>query len=674
MNSNKSNAHRRDLGWISGDPLGVAEITDLTIKADAEWVKKRMDEVWLGYYSMRQKLSTVTEEGSSFPAAAGGLEEPEAASCNIWEVPLVEEDVHFTSDWRSQLGTKIRDHRSAKIWSCRGHEIHVFQRQEPEPEDFPLKVCFSEESQAQKKLKLDESASQASQEAKNRLAQKLQPYRPPRWQMDCKSIVETLFNEEMAEKELKVLYERQASYRPPWRSGIPERGSEVCPEKTPRIGLKERASKLTSPAAIVEAMEQVITDFQVPPEREDRVLDQTRIRLKRIVAEAERDGAEETIRKMLAESSSTPSIDAVAARFKRDFGPVASVVEEELKVARIRRVQFLEMELETRWSRPFAGPLPPHSRAARRYELELGKKNPKVIAFVTEEARHAATLEADFEVELSDLRAKVRDLTQKRMEARARSLIQDFDEKLADAAAQVQEVIDRAILNIGPENPKVIKRAKELLSPDAHSTLFALQAEHTADQLRAELAVADPSPEAGDRRRGCAMALAALLGQLNRDHPLQAKLRAEFAQDLSEIAGTGAAREARDETAPPLPPPDEGPGEVTPPPVTDTEKPGAGESEGPTGPTDLELAIQMDEDPFKLEPTPEETNQALFEAGVRQYDDDPNLDLPDEEQDLWGAPKGFSELTSINHEVLDSTRKALEPESRYSSAKTRSET
>lgn len=196
-------------------PMDV--ITDLTIKADAEWVKKRMDEVMY-----RENFG----EGSSFPAAAG-LEEPEAASCNIWEVPYVEEDVHFTSDWRSQLGTKIRDHRSAKIWSCRGHEIHVFQRQEPEPEDFPLKVCFSEESQAQKKLKLDESASQASQEAKNRLAQKLQPYRPPRWQMDCKSIVETLFNEEMAEKELKVLYERQASYRPPWRSSIPERGSEV---------------------------------------------------------------------------------------------------------------------------------------------------------------------------------------------------------------------------------------------------------------------------------------------------------------------------------------------------------------------------------------------------------------------------------------------------------------
>lgn len=37
-----------DLGGIPGDALGVTEITDLTIKADAEWVKKRMDEVWLG--------------------------------------------------------------------------------------------------------------------------------------------------------------------------------------------------------------------------------------------------------------------------------------------------------------------------------------------------------------------------------------------------------------------------------------------------------------------------------------------------------------------------------------------------------------------------------------------------------------------------------------------------
>eukprot|EP00913_Durusdinium_trenchii_P023162 g21742.t1 len=84
-------------------------------------------------------------------------------------------------------------------------------------------------------------------------------------------------------------------------------------------------------------------------------------------------------------------------------------------------------------------------------------------------------------------------------------------------------VIDRALINIGPENPKVIQRAKELLSPDdptsahprshgktrsAHSTLFALQAENMADNLRAELSIADPSPEAGDRRRGCAMALA----------------------------------------------------------------------------------------------------------------------------------------------------------------------
>ncbi|CAJ1436061.1 unnamed protein product [Effrenium voratum] len=413
--------------------------------------------------------------------------------------------------------------------------------------------------------------------------------------------------------------------------------------------LQERASTLTTPAAIVEAMEQVIVEFQVPPEREDRVLDQTRVRLKRIVAEAE-----ENLRKMLAESSSTPAIDAVAARFKQDFGPVASVVEEEIKVARIRRVQFLEMELETRWSRPFAGPLPPHSRAARRYELELGKKNPKVIAFVAEEARHAATLEADLEVELSQLQAKVRELTKKRMEARARSLIQDFDEKLADAAAQVQEVIDRAIVNIGPENPKVIKRAQELLSPDAHSTLFALQAENTADNLRAELRIVDPSPEAGDRRRGCSMALLALLGQLNPDHPLQEKLRSEFAAELSEIQPTVASTEQ-----PPLPPPAEGPPtatELLTPPL-ETHVDAQSTEEVSQAQLELERALEGGEDPFKLEPTPEETNQALFEAGVRPYDDDLNLDVPEDEKDLWGSPTGFLELSSINEQVVDPKKK-----------------
>ena len=75
----------------------------------------------------------------------------------------------------------------------------------------------------------------------------------------------------------------------------------------------------------------------------------------------------------------------------------------------------------------------------------------------------------------------------------------------------------------------------------------------------------------------------------------------------------------------------------------------------------------MGEDPFKLEPTPEENNQALFEAekivcaitlaqemvlsrcvapacwekmsaqaGVRQYDDDLKLDVPEDEQEGHG--------------------------------------
>ena len=36
----------------------------------------------------------------------------------------------------------------------------------------------------------------------------------------------------------------------------------------------------------------------------------------------------------------------------------------------------------------------------------------------------------------------MRELTKKRMEARARSLIQDFDEKLAGAAAEIQEAFE----------------------------------------------------------------------------------------------------------------------------------------------------------------------------------------------------------------------------------------
>ena len=74
-----------------------------------------------------------------------------------------------------------------------------------------------------------------------------------------------------------------------------------------------------------------------------------------------------------------------------------------------------------------------------------------------------------------------------------------------------------------------------------------------ADNLRAELGVADSSPEAGDRRRGCAQSLAALLGQLNREHALQARFREEFAAEFAEI-------KASDEE-PPLPPPEEGPPE-----------------------------------------------------------------------------------------------------------------
>eukprot|EP00434_Breviolum_minutum_P020481 symbB.v1.2.018058.t1/scaffold1398.1/size121478/1 len=381
--------------------------------ADGHWVSKRMDEAMF--------LDKFGDSGSIG-------EDHDAVPGNPWET---NKTVEWSDEWTSDLRNKVTylggDYY---IKSCSGAPLH-WRNGEPNGDllssngrtltetDFPLEVIF--ECQASRKFReVDERVRGEKDEVAWKMYGRHEKGCLPgdRFLAAFPRIVETLFCD--VQSELKALYDRQAQLREP---------------KSLKLWRKiERASKLNTPAAIVEAMEQAIQDFQVPPEREDRVLDQTRIRLKRIVAEAE-----ENIRKMLAESSSTPSIDAVSSRFKHDFGPVASVVEEEIKVARIRRVQFLEMELETRWSRPFAGPLPPHSRAARRYEVELGKKNPKVIAFVTEESRHAATLEANFEVELSELRAKVRELTKKRMEARARSLIQDFDEKLADAAAQVQE-------------------------------------------------------------------------------------------------------------------------------------------------------------------------------------------------------------------------------------------
>jgi len=319
--------------------------------------------------------------------------------------------------------------------------------------------------------------------------------------------------------------------------------------------LQERASRLHTPVAIVEAMEQVIEEFQVPPEREDRVLDQTRLRLKRIVAEAE-----ESLRKALAESSTTPAIDAVAARYHSEFGPVASPVEEEIKVARLRRVQFLEMELETRWARPFVGPLPPHSAAARRYELELGKKNPKVVAFVAEEAAHAATLEADLEVELSSLQKKVRELMKKRMEARARALIQDFDEKLADTFAQIQEVIEKAIINIGPDNPKVKKRAEELLSPEAMMSLPLGTTE--GQETAAPQPAAEPVPEASQR--------------------------AEFPEEFADI-----------NLEPPLPPPGEGP----PGPPVETQRPAEKQREVlQGGRAELDPDLELDDEDAWGEP------------------------------------------------------------------------
>jgi hypothetical protein len=143
---------------------------------------------------------------------------------------------------------------------------------------------------------------------------------------------------------------------------------------------------LHTPKDVLHAIEKCRIDKQIPTHLESRTLAPGHLRLQDKVAMEEN-----RLRRQLSKCYSVQEIDAVKADLEEVFGPnVETAVREELQVSRLRRTQFLELELETRWSRPFAGPLPPHSRAARRYEQELGRSHPKVIGFVEEERRYVS--------------------------------------------------------------------------------------------------------------------------------------------------------------------------------------------------------------------------------------------------------------------------------------------
>jgi len=299
--------------------------------------------------------------------------------------------------------------------------------------------------------------------------------------------------------------------------------------------LQERLAACSTPVAVHTVVDEGRREFKVPSHLERRAFACADLRMAQVMEEAERE-----VRLMISKSVTTLEYKATSVRLETLFGPVDTPVREELEVAALRRVQFLENEIETRWSRPFAGPLPPHTRAARRYKLELGMHNPTVQAFLQDEREHAAALEAAFEVRVSELQGTIRGLTVKRKEAKARSVIQDLEERLSDAAHAVRHCIETALIQLGADNQKVTKRARVLLSVEAHAATYAMHAERTAEELRAELESGDASPEAADRRRGIAADLAATLAILSPEHEMQDRIRKEFDEELTTAPSPAA--------------------------------------------------------------------------------------------------------------------------------------
>jgi hypothetical protein len=298
--------------------------------------------------------------------------------------------------------------------------------------------------------------------------------------------------------------------------------------------LQGKLNDCMTPKEVHDEVEHARRTFKVLPELEEQVFSCAEPRMQEVIHDAD-----VVIARELSKCITTLEYVKTAELVQTKFGPVDTPWHEKVDVAHTRRVQFLERELETRWSRPFAGPLPPHSRAARRYKLELGLI-PKVVAFLQEEKNHASRLEAQFDVELLELQGLLKNLTLRRKEAKARTLVADLDAKLSHATLSMQHCIEQALVDLGPDNEKVCHKAKVLLSLEAHTSVFAMFAECQAEELRSEMEQNDPAPEAADRRRGIALSIDAALKQLNPNHNFQRELREEFREEFKLALATGA--------------------------------------------------------------------------------------------------------------------------------------
>eukprot|EP00913_Durusdinium_trenchii_P018469 g17351.t1 len=172
-------------------------VTSLCIVANGDWVTDKRDEAWAMH---RENFG----DGSSF-AGAGGEEDQR----NIWEETRKSVEREQWEEARRQVAEE-----GGSIRSARGDWLMTLD-QEPEDKDYPLEVILPSQAVRQFRLKNEDvQGRQPGLERARRTAQK-----PVYWndRTVVKDIVAELFNKEMSDWELKALYDRQESYRPPWR-------------------------------------------------------------------------------------------------------------------------------------------------------------------------------------------------------------------------------------------------------------------------------------------------------------------------------------------------------------------------------------------------------------------------------------------------------------------------
>eukprot|EP00747_Dinoflagellata_sp_TGD_P102089 gnl/TRDRNA2_/TRDRNA2_168554_c3_seq1.p1 gnl/TRDRNA2_/TRDRNA2_168554_c3~~gnl/TRDRNA2_/TRDRNA2_168554_c3_seq1.p1 ORF type:complete len:516 (-),score=91.10 gnl/TRDRNA2_/TRDRNA2_168554_c3_seq1:36-1520(-) len=308
----------------------------------------------------------------------------------------------------------------------------------------------------------------------------------------------------------------------------------------------ERVMSVDTPGEVYHHIQACKKKWIVPDELEERVFGASMKRLAEVTT-----AKEEELRAKVATYVTVPEFASAKIEVERVFGDVQTNLRNEVEVAKKTRVQFLEFELDTKWSRPFAGPLPPHSLAARRYAIELGSSHPAVKDFRFEEKNHAAALEAGFEVELNKTQAQIRELTKLRREARAKAQIADIDARLVEASTVLRTEIEIGLVQLGADNALVKKRAFDMLGADDYVDVYVQQCERVSGELMQAYASADTSPEAGDSKRNIAYMLAHLLMPLGEKHPVAKQIREHWGDVIPDLA----AMEPEKEEPPDEPPP-----------------------------------------------------------------------------------------------------------------------